>query len=92
MALTLIAAGTGVAPLTVAAPASAVGKATGTVITTTQGPFGTMLAVGSGSYAGYTVYAITSDQPGSYGCTATIIKTLPGGPGFVHRPVQRSKG
>jgi predicted lipoprotein with Yx(FWY)xxD motif len=91
VALTLVAAGTGVAPLSLAVPATAAGKATGTVITTTQGPFGTMLVVGSGKYAGYTVYAITSDQPGSFGCTATIIKTLPGGPGSCTGPSNDQK-
>ena len=73
-------------------PASATGKSTtGTVITTTQGPFGTMLVVGSGKYAGYTVYALTSDQPGSYGCSSTIIKTLPGGPGSCTGPSNDQK-
>jgi len=91
MALTLIAAATGVAPLALATPASASAKATGTVITTTQGPFGAMLVVGSGKYAGFTLYSITSDQPGSYGCTATIIKTLPQGPGACTGPMSDQK-
>jgi len=32
-----------------------------------------MLDVGSGKYAGYTVYYITSDQPPTYGCTSKPI-------------------
>ncbi|HUC14646.1 MAG TPA: hypothetical protein VMS00_09365 [Acidimicrobiales bacterium] len=74
------------APLSFSAPAFAAAKATGTVITTGPGPFGTMLTVGSGKYAGYSLYLITSDQPSSFGCTATIIKTLPGGPGSCTGP------
>jgi predicted lipoprotein with Yx(FWY)xxD motif len=91
VALTLIAAGTAAAPLVQAVPASATAKATGTVITATEGPFGPMLVVGSGKFAGYTLYAVTSDQPGSFGCTATIIKTLPGGPGSCTGPATDRK-
>jgi hypothetical protein len=40
-------------------------KAQPTVIATSSGAFGTMLVVGSGKYAGYTLYYITSDQPGT---------------------------
>jgi len=91
IALTLVAAATAAAPLSSALPASATGKSSGTVIATAPGPFGTMLVVGSGKYAGYTVYAITSDQPGDYGCTATIIKTLPQGPGSCTGPSSDQK-
>ena len=91
IALTFIAAGAGIAPISLAAAASATGTTTGTVITTTQGPFGTMLVVGSGKYAGYSVYALTSDQPGSFGCSSTIIKTLPGGPGSCTGPSNDQK-
>lgn len=45
----------------------------GTMISTRTGVFGTMLDVGSGKYAGYTVYLITSDQPPTYGCTTKPI-------------------
>jgi len=64
---------------------------TGTVITTSDGAFGTMLVVGSGKYAGYTLYFISSDQPGKFGCTATIIKSLPGGPGSCTGPSNDQK-
>jgi predicted lipoprotein with Yx(FWY)xxD motif len=40
-----------------------------------------MLAVGSGKYAGYTLYLFTGDGPAGYACTPTIVKSLPGGPG-----------
>jgi predicted lipoprotein with Yx(FWY)xxD motif len=52
----------------------------GTVISTTSSPFGEILVVGSGQYAGYTVYFITSDVAPNYGCTTTV-QTLPGFPG-----------
>jgi predicted lipoprotein with Yx(FWY)xxD motif len=45
----------------------------GTTISTRTGAFGTMLDVGSGKYAGYTIYMITSDQPPTYGCTTKTI-------------------
>jgi predicted lipoprotein with Yx(FWY)xxD motif len=64
---------------------------TGTVITTAEGAFGTMLVVGSGKYAGYTLYFISSDQPGTFACTATIVKSLPGGPGSCTGPSNDQK-
>jgi predicted lipoprotein with Yx(FWY)xxD motif len=72
--------GVALASAPISATASASAKAAGTVITTRPGPFGTMLVVGSGKYAGYTLYLLTSDQATTPVCTATIIKTLPGGP------------
>ena len=44
-----------------------------TTIGVRTGAFGTMLQVGAGKYAGYTVYMITSDQPPVYGCTTKPI-------------------
>jgi predicted lipoprotein with Yx(FWY)xxD motif len=79
------------APISFSAPAFAAAKATGTVISTRPGPFGPMLIVGSGKYAGYSLYLVTSDQPPDYGCTATIIKTLPGGPGSCTGPSNDQK-
>lgn len=76
-------------PVPFSAAASAATKAapTGpTVITTREGPFGNMLIVGSGKFAGYTLYLLTSDHGSSSVCTATIIKTLPGGPGSCSGP------
>jgi predicted lipoprotein with Yx(FWY)xxD motif len=40
----------------------------GTTISVRTGVFGSMLDVGSGKYAGDTLYLITSDQPPTYGC------------------------
>jgi predicted lipoprotein with Yx(FWY)xxD motif len=85
-----LALGVAEAPLFTAA-ATAGSTATGTVITTTHGPFGTMLAVGSGKYAGYTLYYITSDQPNNYACTAKIVNSLPGGPGSCTGPSNDQK-
>jgi predicted lipoprotein with Yx(FWY)xxD motif len=79
------------APITFPAAASAAAKPTGTVIATRPGPFGTMLVVGSGKYAGYSLYLLTSDQPSGSVCTATIIKTLPGGPGSCAGPSNDQK-
>ena len=81
ISLAMVAAGLGMGPLVGAAPAFAAVKAGGTVITTREGPFGTMLIVGSGKFAGYSLYLITGDSPTAYACTATVDKSLPGGPG-----------
>jgi predicted lipoprotein with Yx(FWY)xxD motif len=81
ISLAMIAAGMGLGPLAVSAPAFAAAKAGGTVISTRQGAFGTMLVVGSGKFAGYSLYLFTGDNGGTYACTATIVKSLPGGPG-----------
>jgi predicted lipoprotein with Yx(FWY)xxD motif len=49
-----------------------------TTISVASGPFGPYLVVGSGKYAGYTVYLLTSDAPPSYGCTTTTVQLPPG--------------
>jgi predicted lipoprotein with Yx(FWY)xxD motif len=60
-----------------ATAASATTKAgTGTVISAVDGPFGRMLVVGSGKYRGFTLYAITSDYSGHYGCTTKVTSIL----------------
>jgi predicted lipoprotein with Yx(FWY)xxD motif len=87
----MIAAGMGIGPLAASAPAFAAAKPTGTMITTTTGPFGTMLIVGSGKYAGYTVYLFTGDGPNDYACSATIVKSLPQGPGSCTGPSSDQK-
>ena len=51
-------------------------------------PFGKALVVGSGTYKGYSLYDITSDNPSghppSYGCPATAVPLPPGfPPGFT---------
>jgi predicted lipoprotein with Yx(FWY)xxD motif len=53
--------------------------ATGTVIATANTAFGTALVVGSGKYAGYSLYFITSDHGTHFGCTTTPV-TTPLGP------------
>jgi len=63
----LLALAVGLVPLLTGV--SGAGAASGgTMISTRTGAFGTMLDVGSGKYAGYTVYFITSDHPPTYGC------------------------
>jgi predicted lipoprotein with Yx(FWY)xxD motif len=63
----------------VTSTASAATTTGATVISTSNGPFGKTLVVGSGQYQGYTVYLLTSDDPPSFGCT-TVVKQLPPGP------------
>ena len=65
-------------PLSVTEASTAPG-ATATVISATTSPFGKILEVGSGQFQGYTVYMLTSDDPPSFGCTATV-QQLPPGP------------
>jgi predicted lipoprotein with Yx(FWY)xxD motif len=69
-ALLGLAAAGAIAAAAVALPGASAGAASsGTVIAAAPGPFGTMLVVGSGRYAGYTLYYITSDHGTSFGCT-----------------------
>lgn len=49
--------------------------AKGTEIVVSDTAFGPALAVGSGSYKGYTLYYITSDHGHSFGCTTGVTKT-----------------
>jgi predicted lipoprotein with Yx(FWY)xxD motif len=56
-------------------------KAGPAVVAMRNGPFGPMLIVGSGKFAGFSLYLFTGDTATSFGCTATIVKALPGGPG-----------
>jgi predicted lipoprotein with Yx(FWY)xxD motif len=90
-ALATVALGAGlVAPLVASAstgrPATAGHHAVvahaghGTVIATAEGPYGAQLIVGSGQFAGYSAYAITSDSPPHFGCTTTVFRL--GGQGF----------
>jgi len=69
-ALTSMAGTASAATATAPAPAAA-----GTVIATSVTPFGRALVVGSGPYAGYSLYYITSDHGHSFGCTATPVTT-----------------
>jgi predicted lipoprotein with Yx(FWY)xxD motif len=47
-----------------------------TMISATTAAFGKMLVVGNGTYAGYTLYIITSDRPPTYGCTTTAVTVV----------------
>jgi predicted lipoprotein with Yx(FWY)xxD motif len=51
------------------------GAAKGTEIATAVTAFGRALVVGSGKYAGFTLYYITSDHGSSFGCTSKPVKT-----------------
>jgi predicted lipoprotein with Yx(FWY)xxD motif len=75
----------------VAGPATAASSNGGTEITTASGSFGMMLVVGSGNYAGFTLYFFTGDQSNQYPCTAKIVKSLPGGPGSCTGPSNDKK-
>ena len=72
----------------VAGAGTALATSSGTVITVANTPFGKALVVGSGTYKGYSLYDITSDNPSghppSYGCLATAVPLPPGfPPGFT---------
>jgi predicted lipoprotein with Yx(FWY)xxD motif len=51
---------------------------TGVEISTTTTPFGTALVIGSGKFAGYTLYYLTFDHGTTYGCTSTPVNTAIG--------------
>ena len=61
------------------ASVSRTAAAKGTEIVVEDTAFGPALAVGSGPFKNYTLYYITSDHPGSYGCTTGVTRT-PVGP------------
>lgn len=61
-----------IAGLVTASPAAL--AVTGTEISTHFTPFGSALVVGNGTYAGFSVYWITSDNsPTDFGCTTTLL-------------------
>jgi predicted lipoprotein with Yx(FWY)xxD motif len=60
-------------------------RATGTVIEASHGSFGPMLVVGSGQWAGYSLYGITSDHGSTFGCT-TKKRVVLGSPGTCTGP------
>jgi predicted lipoprotein with Yx(FWY)xxD motif len=70
------AAGALALPIATGAAASAsVRPDTGTTIATATNAFGTSLVVGSGKFAGYSLYWITSDHGTHFGCTSMPVTT-----------------
>jgi predicted lipoprotein with Yx(FWY)xxD motif len=77
LAVAAIGSTAAIATATTATAASASAKAgAGTVISAVDGPFGQMLVVGSGKYQGFSLYGITSDHAGHYGCTTKVMSIL----------------
>jgi predicted lipoprotein with Yx(FWY)xxD motif len=58
-----------------ARPAASAAAARGTVVAAVTNSFGTSLVVGSGRFAGFTLYFITSDHGTSFGCTSKPVTT-----------------
>ena len=75
----VIALVAGVASIPMLTESASAAPAEGTVIATASTPFGTALVVGSGKYAGYSLYYITSDHGTTFGCSSKTSKT-PVGP------------
>ncbi len=72
--ITTIALITGLATASLIAGGSASAKPKaphGVTVSTNTGSFRTMLVVGSGRFAGFSLYFISSDQTPTYGCTTT---------------------
>jgi hypothetical protein len=78
IAATLALTAGALVPLLAETASGASAASTGITISTAPGPFGTMIVAGSGKYADYAVYFITSDQPPNYGCSASKVMTLLG--------------
>jgi predicted lipoprotein with Yx(FWY)xxD motif len=76
-ALVAAALAVGVVGLSPAGTASAAGSK-GVEIVAAVTPFGAALKVGSGAFAGYTLYFLTSDHGNTFGCTTTPVKTAIG--------------
>jgi hypothetical protein len=65
----------GLPMLAAAAPAAAAATAPkGTIISAATNAFGTSLVVGSGRFAGFTLYFITSDHGKTFGCTCSATR------------------
>jgi predicted lipoprotein with Yx(FWY)xxD motif len=81
VAVAALAAGAAALPLlagtasAAASPAASAAAARGTVIAAVTNSFGTSLVVGSGRFAGFTLYFITSDHGTSFGCTSKPVTT-----------------
>jgi predicted lipoprotein with Yx(FWY)xxD motif len=70
-----VAAVIAVSAAVMASPAGAAAPAaTGTTIEAETSPYGTVLEVGSGAFAGYTVYGFTRNTPSA--CTTTIVTVM----------------
>ncbi|MGA8372628.1 MAG: nitroreductase/quinone reductase family protein [Acidimicrobiales bacterium] len=79
--VTAIAVIMGLAGIIVSAPAAASGgssKSTGTVIAAESSPYGKVLEVGSGEFAGYSVYQFDRNSVGA--CNASTVVTVSGQP------------
>jgi predicted lipoprotein with Yx(FWY)xxD motif len=61
-------------PAAQASPSSAA-TAKGTVITAATTVYGTALVVGSGRFAGFSLYSLTGDNGNHFGCKAVTVKT-----------------
>ena len=77
-AMLALTAAVAVVPLLADTASGASAASGGITISSAPGPFGTMIVAGSGKYADYAVYYITSDQPPSYGCSAHKVMSLLG--------------
>ena len=73
-AVVALTAGVAALPLLAGTASGAAAPSAGITISTAPGPFGTMIVAGSGTYADYAVYYITSDQPPVYGCSTAKLK------------------
>jgi predicted lipoprotein with Yx(FWY)xxD motif len=56
-----------------AAPTSATPGTAPIEISAGPSPWGRILIIGAGRFAGFTVYALSSDQPPDYGCTSKVV-------------------
>jgi predicted lipoprotein with Yx(FWY)xxD motif len=70
----LVAAVLAVSAAVMISPAGAASSATGTVLHAETSPYGTVLEVGSGAFAGYTVYQFTRNTPAA--CTTTVVTVM----------------
>jgi predicted lipoprotein with Yx(FWY)xxD motif len=66
----------GLATVSSAEGATSQPPSTGTVIKATPSPYGSILAVGSGQFSGYSVYLFNRDQPEHIACTTTVVAAV----------------
>jgi predicted lipoprotein with Yx(FWY)xxD motif len=66
----------GVGTVAVDTASGATTTATGTVVSVGQSPYGSILTVGSGQFAGYSVYLFSRDAPGHIACQTTVVAAV----------------
>jgi predicted lipoprotein with Yx(FWY)xxD motif len=77
IALLVVALVLGLAGIVLASPAGAASTSTGTVISEVNSSYGKVLMVGSGQFAGYTLYQFSRNTPAACSATVSTVGGMP---------------